>query len=892
MIPILYEKTATPEQLQNSCGLGWLIECTRCEVTEERNGSFEAVFSYPITGALFSRIEEGAIFKAAANDTSAPQAFRIYKSSKPMNGSVNFYGEHISYDLNGLPVNGWNYSEKTAQQAMQEAFERCPIAHSFAAYSDITKPNSAKNGEPQKLRSFLGGTSGSAIDTYGGELEFDNFNVHLWEHRGKDRGVVIRYGKDLTDIKQETNIAACYTHLFPFAKKTDAASGDEEVTTLKEQILELVNPATVGHQKAMLRDFSGSFEEGEAITEAKLRDVAQNYIQSNDLASPQVNITLSFAALWKSAEYAELMRDQRVRLCDTVHVVFEKLGITATAKIVKTVYDSLTEQFKSISVGSVKQTFADTVDDMQKKTEAAEKKQEKQAAALENKIQAEETRATEAEKGLGLRITQTEGTLTLQIEGCAKNSDLAAYVTSESLELTLSSYAKSSDLDSYAKTSDLSVYVTSDSLTTTLSSYATNGSVTNQLKNYVTSSSLSTTLSSYAGTTGNSTSFSYTLTSTNFSLSADGATVFNVTKDGATLGKMTITDKLYFGGDQRYYISANYNDANYYINLPGLKIDNASGAVFSGKLSAPSGTIGGFTLGSSALFNGITSITDTSHAGVYLGTDGIRLGLGGAFNVDSSGVATITKGTIQVGGTDSGFTNYTKLTHTSLINNYSDEFGDYYYTETLKGYMRFVSKDAIMGYDEKNLLIHPVEGYNGYDLHSDSGAVGLSVGQNSHLAYFRINCNETSLNSWVNLYAYNVTLTAGTLGKLSGTWQGTSGYVLTSDEREKHDIEDLDDRYEELISSLRPVRFKYDNGTSDRYHTGFIAQELEEALASCGISQKEAAAIVTFEEETEEGEKTETKGIRYEELIAVLWAKVRKQDAGLQELKNRLGGKE
>ncbi len=820
MIPILYEKTATPEQLQNGCGLGWLVECTRCEVTEERNGSFEAVFSYPITGALFSRIEEGAIFKAAANDTSAPQAFRIYKSSKPMNGSVTFYGEHISYDLNGLPVNGWNYSEKTAQQAMQEVFERCPIAHSFAAYSDITKRNSAKNGEPKKLRSFLGGTSGSALDTYGGELEFDNFNVHLWERRGSDRGVVIRYGKDLTDIKQETNIAACYTHLFPFAKKTDAAGGDEEVTTLPEQILELVNPATVGHQKAMIRDFSGAFEEGETITAEKLREVAQAYIQSNDLASPKVNITLSFAALWKSAEFADIMRDQRVRLCDTVHVVFEKLGITATAKIVKTVYDSLTEQFKSITVGSVKQTFADTVDDMKKKTEAAEKKQEKQAAALENKIQAEETRATEAEKGLGLRITKTEEALILQIEGCAKTSDLAAYVTSESLGLVLSSYAKSSDipsLDGYAKTSDLSVYVTSDSLTTTLSSYATNGSVTNQLKNYVTSSSLSTTLSSYAGTAGSSTSFSYTLTSTNFSISADGATVFNVTKDGATLGKMTITDKLYFGGDQSYYISANYNDTGYYINLPGLKIDKASGSVYSGKLSNPTGAI-----------------------------------------------------------------DFEKLTVKNLTADkvYCTSSSSYYSPIDISGGKIAFGNDCyIFRYPSGDFRVWK----NGAGCGIEMTSGGLLLGGDYVFSHTIAGTTPFKINS------SNSTTLGGVLG---GTWKLSSGSAITSDERKKNSITELDARYIEIVNKLRPVRFKYNDGTSDRFHTGFIAQELEGAILESGLTEKETAAIVTIIEKEKDGLTEESLCIRYEELIAILWAKARKQDAELQELKDRIGGKE
>lgn len=97
-----------------------------------------------------------------------------------------------------------------------------------------------------------------------------------------------------------------------------------------------------------------------------------------------------------------------------------------------------------------------------------------------------------------------------------------------------------------------------------------------------------------------------------------GAGAFYVTKAGAlvatkatitgelhaTSGDMknlTIAGRLYFGNNSNYYINANYDDTSYYINLPGFKVDDAYGAVFSGKLSAPSGTIGGWTIGTSEL---------------------------------------------------------------------------------------------------------------------------------------------------------------------------------------------------------------------------------------------------------------------------------------------------
>ena len=131
--------------------------------------------------------------------------------------------------------------------------------------------------------------------------------------------------------------------------------------------------------------------------------------------------------------------------------------------------------------------------------------------------------------------------------------------------------------------------------------------------------------------------------------------VGDITAKSGSLAEMTIDGYLRFGGDSSYYISANKNDTNYYINLPGLRVDKASSAVFSGKLSAPSGTIGGFTITTSSIYKTKTSYSD-SNSGVYIGTTGLGLGPGKfyvtsagklyASDAEISGEITATSGTI------------------------------------------------------------------------------------------------------------------------------------------------------------------------------------------------------------------------------------------------------
>jgi len=154
---------------------------------------------------------------------------------------------------------------------------------------------------------------------------------------------------------------------------------------------------------------------------------------------------------------------------------------------------------------------------------------------------------------------------------------------------------------------------------------------------------------------GDSDSFGWSLTSSGFYLYSNGTTVMSVTDSGLSLeghitatsgelSELTVTGRLYFGGNGEYFIDPNYDDGSYYIYLPGLRVDDASGAVFSGRLSAPSGTIGGFTISTSKIYKTKTSYSSTT-AGVYIGTDGIGLGAG-TFYVTSAGALTATSGSI------------------------------------------------------------------------------------------------------------------------------------------------------------------------------------------------------------------------------------------------------
>lgn len=365
MIPILYDKKET--QFTHN-GIGFLKDATQCTVTEERNGAYECSLQYPITGQWYDQITDGSIIKAKANDTSEPQLFRIYKSSKPLKGIVTYSAEHISYDLNGIPTLGFSVKNVTPQAAITKAINEAGLTSPFVALSDISTLNSTTILTPCSVRAILGGQTGSVLDVWGGEYEFDNFTVKLHKHRGSDKGVSIEYGKNLKDLKQESNIAECYTHLMPYAvysEETEDGEKNETYVFLSEKVLPLATAENIGHSKAYIMDFTDRFKETETITEEALRSKATAYAAAVELGVPKVNITVSFVQLWQTEEYKNIAPLERVMMCDTVTVRFSKLGVTASAKVIKTTYNTLEEKYESVELGDAKSSFADTVNKQQ-----------------------------------------------------------------------------------------------------------------------------------------------------------------------------------------------------------------------------------------------------------------------------------------------------------------------------------------------------------------------------------------------------------------------------------------------------------------------------------------------------------------------------------------------
>ena len=354
MKPILFSPNAVDFTTN---GLGVLADSPRCEVTEERNGPYELEMDYPIDGQHFSEITHSAIIYAVPADGKAPQPFRVYDITKPLDGLCTIYAEHISYQLAHIPVTPFGRCTSVAsalQGLKNNAAETCP----FVFWTDKASTGTFEVKEPVSIREMLGGTRGSILDAFGGgEYEWDGYTVKLYQHRGHDKGVTIRYGRNLTDLKQDEAIDSTVTGIYPFWSDDNTGT----LVTLPEKVLHSENADNFPYVRTVVVDASSEFQE--APTETQLRDFGNRYIANNAVGVPKVSIEVSFAPLWQTEEYRNIANLERVNLCDTVTVVFEKLGVSATAKVVKTVYDVLNERYDTIELGDARTNLGKAVSD-------------------------------------------------------------------------------------------------------------------------------------------------------------------------------------------------------------------------------------------------------------------------------------------------------------------------------------------------------------------------------------------------------------------------------------------------------------------------------------------------------------------------------------------------
>lgn len=352
MIPIIYDKEETGF---TSNGLGRLRDCISCVVTEERNGIYECDLEYPTDGANYELIQCGRIIGVTHDETGDIQPFDIVSYNRPIDGVVTFHCVHISYRQTALTVSGTNINSLSAAFTMLGG---AVPSNPFTYTSDKASTGFLAAGDnvPHSVRSILGGMEGSILDAYGGEYEWDKWNVILHENRGTMKDFTIRYGVNLTEFTDEMDYTDTYTSVVPYWVGQDADGND---TIIKGDMQSASYPSFNGTGRCIPLDVTDKFnsEDGQP-TKAQVEAQGLAYINANQPFMPAQNIQVDFFRISDTSEYDQFAPLQTCSLCDTINVIFSEYGITGTFKIVKTEWDVLQGKYNKLELGGLSITLS------------------------------------------------------------------------------------------------------------------------------------------------------------------------------------------------------------------------------------------------------------------------------------------------------------------------------------------------------------------------------------------------------------------------------------------------------------------------------------------------------------------------------------------------------
>lgn len=352
---VLHPDTATAFE---SNGIGILTDAITAKVVRELNGQYELSLKYPDTGIHADSISDRQIIMAKPDPVTKPQPFRIYRINPVSKGIVAVYARHIAHDTIGIPCSP--FTAESCPDAMSSIAANAATDCPFTFTTDKTTSGGIVINTPKSIWNILGGAEGSILDAYGGEYDFDTFNITLCNQLGANRGVSIRYGKNLTSLEQDRNCANCYTGVYPFWE-----SQDGEVVTLPEKIIYAAG--TYNYVRILPLDLSTEWDE--APSEDQLRARAENYVVKNNIGVPDISWNVQFVQLEQSDEYKGMALLERVLLGDTVSVIFPRMKVDALARAVKIDFDPILERYNSVTLGKVKSNLATTIVKQQQEIE-------------------------------------------------------------------------------------------------------------------------------------------------------------------------------------------------------------------------------------------------------------------------------------------------------------------------------------------------------------------------------------------------------------------------------------------------------------------------------------------------------------------------------------------
>jgi len=326
-----------------------------CELTMELNGAWSLEMSHPVDERMNSIVENAVI--SVDTPIGQRQLFRITEKEKD-DEMIRIYASPIFLDCaNNCMLLDCRPTNKTGQQALDIMTD----GTIYKGYSDIIDSNTAYYIYKNLAEAICSDDENSFLNRWGGEILYKNFDIYINRRIGTDRGMHAEFGYNLTGISEKVNMENVVTQIIPKAYNGYTLPKNEVVDSPNLSKYPIVYTKIIEYSDIKLQEDCSDNEVGYKTLNdlyKALREAARKEFE-NGIDKPLINYDVSIVDLAQTDAYKNYEMLVKVSLGDTVHCRHKRLDIETDARVIKIVFDCITQSITSLTLGEYEESYLD-----------------------------------------------------------------------------------------------------------------------------------------------------------------------------------------------------------------------------------------------------------------------------------------------------------------------------------------------------------------------------------------------------------------------------------------------------------------------------------------------------------------------------------------------------
>lgn len=326
-----------------------VLKPSLCDLEVELNGMIEVTLEHPYDKlGRWKYIEEDNIIRVPYPGKKEGQLFYIYDKDKGMTG-VKCKARHIFFDLASEVLVDCRPTNCNGKEALRKML----AGTGFTGHSDIVSINTAHYIRKHIANeALISDDENSFINKWGGELDVDNFNVYMNNRTGGEYGVTFKYGRDLINLNENSNIDSIITRIIPVGFNGITIPETYVESPLIDKYRK-VKTDVVKFEDIKVKESSEDEEGYDTLEEAQeaLREAAKELF-NDGLDKLLYQLDLEVTKLENTLKYEDYKDILTTGLGDTVGVEHIDIGIDIKTRVIKFTYDCIKEKYKSITIGN------------------------------------------------------------------------------------------------------------------------------------------------------------------------------------------------------------------------------------------------------------------------------------------------------------------------------------------------------------------------------------------------------------------------------------------------------------------------------------------------------------------------------------------------------------